>query len=162
MNNAVSLEFHSLDSGVEAVVQPERAVRRDGCDVGVIAKKSVRFLVLTPLAVAQSPQPVGIGDPHGPLLVFGKGPRPVFQRHRLMNALKMDALEASRRRRPVAAEDYAGCRSAQPGQLVDETAGRSRAWEPVRLAEQPNLSGCRIDARHATWLNNRPYGAAGS
>ena len=60
------------------------------------------------------------------------------------------------------AADAAGCRNPQPVQVVDETAVRSPAREPVRPAEQTNLPGRRIDARHAARLHDRPYGAVGS
>ena len=156
-NNAVARKLHSLDSGIEAVVQPESAVRGDGRDVWVVAQKPVRFPVLAPPAIAQSPQPVGIGDPHGPLFVFRKGPRPVLQRRGLI-----DAAEAIGSGRPVVAKDAAGCGNPQPVQVVDETAVRSPAGEPVRRAEQTNLPGCRIDARHAARLHHRPDGAVGS
>ncbi len=77
-NNAVSRQLHLLDSGIEPVVQPQSAVRADDRDVWVVAQEPVRFPVSAPPAIAQSPQPVGIGDPHGALFVFRKGPRPAL------------------------------------------------------------------------------------
>ena len=104
----------------------------------------------------QSPQAVGIGDPHGPLLIFRKGPRPLLERRRLI-----DALESAGRRGPVIAKDAAGRGNPQPAETVDEPAVRSLAREPVVPAEQTDLPGGRIDARHAARLHHRPHGAVG-
>src|ERR1019366_10515037 len=127
------------NSGIVAVVQPESAVRPDDRDVRAVGEEAVGFAVLAPLAIPETPQPIGIGDPDSPLFVFRYGPCRVFQRRGLV-----DALEAIGSRRPVVSKDAAGCRHPQPLHVVDETAMRSLAREPVRLAEETNLPACRI------------------
>ena len=44
-NQAVSRELHSLNPAIQAVAQPESAVRGDCRDVGFIAQEAFRFLV---------------------------------------------------------------------------------------------------------------------
>ena len=121
-------------------MQPKSAVRSDGRNVWIVAQQPVGFPVLAPPAVAQSPQSVGIGDPHGPLFVFRKGPGPVLR------ATRVDRCGGSRRK-PAAAVPLTPRKTPQAVAIHSlsrwSTKPRcdSRAIEPVRRAEQADPAG---------------------
>jgi hypothetical protein len=72
----------------------------------------------------------------------------------------IDAAEASGSRRPVVAEDAAGRGNPQPVQVVDETAVRSGAGEPVRRWVGTSMGLARLDGRGTprTWTRKDGLG----